>query len=307
MLRIRGRKMQENLNNFVGGKSFETRASKIMEEKTVTHQRKSLAYRLMTSFSILFAIGILIFIIAYVSIKGIPYLKPSLFSFNYTSENVSLMPALITTIYMVVASVIISSVIGISTAIYLVEYAKPGSKFVSVIRIVTETLAGIPSIVYGLFGFLFFGLSLKFAYSFLSGLLTICIMILPPIVRSTEEALISVNKSYREGSYALGAGHIRTIFKIVLPVAMPGILSGVILAIGRVVGETAALLYTLGSSTNIPRTPMESGSTLALHMYKLSSEARHTGEAFATGFILLLIVFLLNFISGRLAKKLGGK
>lgn len=282
------------------------RASKIMEENKVTGKRKSVGYTIMTSFSIIFAVGILLFIIGYVSVRGIPYLKPSLFSFKYTSENVSMMPAMVTTIFMVVSSIIISSIIGISTAIYLVEYAKPGSKFVQVIRIVTETLAGIPSIVYGLFGYLFFGIALQFGYSFLSGLLTICIMILPPIVRSTEEALLSVDKSYREGSFALGAGHIRTIFKIVLPTAMPGILSGVILAIGRVVGETAALLYTLGSSTNIPKTPLESGSTLALHMYKLSSEVRHTGEAFATGFILLVIVFLLNFVSGKLAKKLGG-
>lgn len=287
--------------------NFETNASKIMSENVVSPKRKSLGYAILTSGSIIFAVGILIFILAYVSIRGIPYLKPSMFSFEYTSENVSMMPAIITTIMMVVVSIIISAIIGVSTAIYLVEYSKPGSKFVQMIRIVTETLAGIPSIVYGLFGFLFFGIALKFGYSVLSGVLTICIMILPPIVRSTEEALLSVDDGYRHGSYALGAGHLRTIFKIVLPPAMPGILSGIILAIGRIVGETAALLYTLGSSTNIPTTPMESGSTLALHMYKLSSEARHTGEAYATGFVLLAIVFLLNYISGRLAKKLGGK
>lgn len=284
-----------------------TNASKIMSANVVTPKRKSTGYTILTSASIIFAVGILIFILAYVSIKGIPHLKPSLFSFEYTSENVSMMPSIITTIIMVVVSIIISAFIGVSTAIYLVEYSKPGSKFVQIIRIVTETLAGIPSIVYGLFGFLFFGIALKFGYSLISGVLTICIMILPPIVRSTEEALLSVDNGYREGSYALGAGNLRTIFRIVLPPAMPGILSGIILAIGRIVGETAALLYTLGSSTNIPSTPMESGSTLALHMYKLSSEVRHTGEAYATGFILLVIVFVLNFMSSRLAKKLGGK
>ncbi len=275
--------------------------------KPVTKRRKSIPYTIFTTVSIVFSVAILLFILLFVTVKGLPYLKPSLFAFEYTSENVSMMPAIISTIIMVALSILIAAPIGIFTAIYLVEYAKPGSKFVTAIRMVIETLSGIPSIIYGLFGFLFFGITLGLGYSIISGVLTISIMILPPIVRSTEEALIAISKGYREGSFALGAGHLRTIFVIVLPPAMPGILSGIILAIGRIVGETAALLYTLGTSTNIPGKLTDSGITLALHMYRLSSEGRYTGEAYATGLVLLVIVVLLNAISGLIARKLGGE
>lgn len=247
---------------------------------------------------------ILIFLIAYILIKGIPFIKPDLFSMHYTSENASLMPSLINTLVMTLLSLAIAAPVGIFSAIYLVEYAKKGSKFVSLVRITAETLTGIPSIVYGLFGMLFFVSTLKWGYSILAGAFTLVIMILPVIMRTAEEALKSVPDSYREASFGLGAGKLRTIFKIVLPSAVPGILAGVILAIGRVVGETAALIYTAGTVAQIPSNLMGSGRTLAVHMYALSSEGLHMDQAYATAVILLIMVLLINWISGMIAKRI---
>ena len=247
---------------------------------------------------------ILIFLIAYILIKGIPFIKPDLFSMHYTSENASLMPSLINTLVMTLLSLAIAAPVGIFSAIYLVEYAKKGSKFVSLVRITAETLTGIPSIVYGLFGMLFFVSTLKWGYSILAGAFTLVIMILPVIMRTAEEALKSVPDSYREASFGLGAGKLRTIFKIVLPSAVPGILAGVILAIGRVVGETAALIYTAGTVAQIPSNLMGSGRTLAVHMYALSSEGLHMDQAYATAVVLLVFVLALNGLSNLLAKQL---
>ena len=247
---------------------------------------------------------VLIFLIAYILIKGIPFIKPELFSLQYTSENASLMPSLINTLVMTLLSLAIAAPIGIFSAIYLVEYAKKGSRFVGLVRITAETLTGIPSIVYGLFGMLFFVSTLKWGYSLLAGAFTLVIMILPVIMRTAEEALKSVPDSYREASFGLGAGKLRTIFKIVLPSAVPGILAGVILAIGRVVGETAALIYTAGTVAQIPSNLMGSGRTLAVHMYALSSEGLHMDQAYATAVILLVMVLLINWISGMIAKRI---
>ncbi len=253
--------------------------------------------------------GILLFIIGYILFRGLPYLTQSLFSMKYTSENVSMLPSIITTVMLVFLTLLVATPIGIFTGFYLIEYAKKGNKLVELIRIATETLSGIPSIVYGLFGMLFFVIRLGFQYSLLAGTLTAGIMILPLIIRSTEEALLSVDDSLREASFGLGAGKLRTIFRVVLPVAMPGILSGIILSIGRVVGETAALMFTLGTSTKVPNALLHSGAsgrTLALHMYMLSSEGMHVNESYATGVILLIIVLLINglstFISNKLTK-----
>ncbi|MGO3169645.1 MAG: phosphate ABC transporter permease PstA [Bavariicoccus seileri] len=261
--------------------------------------------RFLVYLSTLFTFGALFFVIGYILINGIPHLTPSLFSWQYTSENVSLMPAIITTLIVVFVSLLIATPIGVFSGFYLVEYAKRGSKVVEVIRIASDTLSGIPSIVYGLFGMLFFVIFLGFQYSLLAGILTSSIMVLPVIVRSTEEALLSVDDSLRSASFGLGAGKLRTIFKVVLPVAMPGILSGVILAIGRIVGETAALMYTLGTSTNMPKSLFSSGRTLALHMYVLSSEGLHVNESFATGVILIVTVLVINGISTVLSNKLS--
>lgn len=249
---------------------------------------------------------VLFFLLAYIVIKGISHINLDMFAWQYTTDNVSMMPALITTIVIVVLSIILAGPIGVFTGFYLVEYAKKGSKVVDIIRLSAETLSAIPSIVYGLFGMLFFVNRLRFSYSILAGVLTVTIMILPLIIRSTEEALISVNDSLRNGSYALGAGKLRTIFKVVLPTAMPGIISGVILSIGRIIGETAALLYTLGTTTKIPKGIMSSGRTLALHMYVLSNESLYVNEAYATGVVLLVVVIILNQLSVWMSNELTG-
>ena len=246
----------------------------------------------------------LLFLIAYILVNGVPYLKPSLFSFTYTSDNASLMPALINTLIMTALSLLIAVPLGIFSAIYLVEYAKRGNKFVEIIRLTTETLQGIPSIVYGLFGMLFFVTFCHWGFSILAGAFTLSIMVLPLIMRSTEEALKSVPDSYREGSFGLGAGKLRTVFRIVLPSAVPGILAGVILAVGRIVGETAALIYTAGTLAKMPKNVMSSGRTLAVHMYNLVSEGLYMDQAYATAVILLVLVVVINTLSGIAAKKL---
>ena len=247
----------------------------------------------------------LFFLIIYLLMKGVPHLSADLFSLHYTSDNVSLFPALINTIWMTVLALVIAVPLGIFAAIFLVEYAGKGNRFVDVIRLTTETLQGIPSIVYGLFGMLFFVTKLKWGLSLLSGAFTLAIMILPLIMRTTEESLKSVPESYREGSFGLGAGKLRTIFRIVLPAAVPGLLAGVILAIGRVVGETAALMYTAGTVAQIPDSIMGSGRTLALHMYVLSNEGLHTDKAYATAVILLVLVIGINTISTVVAKRIS--
>lgn len=255
-----------------------------------------------------FTAAALLFILGYILAKGIPNLaSPGLFAWKYTSDNVSLVPAAINTLMLVVLALVISIPFGIGSAIYLTEYAKKGNKFVSIIRVTTETLSGIPSIIYGLFGMLFFVTALKWQYSILAGAATVAIMVLPTIMRTTEEALLAVPDSFREASLALGAGKIRTIFKIVLPSAMSGILSGVILAIGRMVGETAALLYTSGAVASVAKGVMSPGRTLAIHMYTISSEAFHTNQTFATAVVLLVIVFILNALASFVAKKLTRK
>lgn len=248
--------------------------------------------------------GALLCLIIYIFLKGIPNLSLDLFSPTYNSENVSLFPALINTIIMTLLSLLIAVPLGVFSAIYLVEYAKRGNKLVGLVRITTETLQGIPSIVYGLFGFLLFVTTFSWGYSLLAGALTLVIMILPVIMRTTEEALKSVPDSYREGSFGLGAGRLRTVFKIVLPSAVPGILSGVVLSTGRIVGETAALIYTAGTVAQVPPDLLGSGRTMAVHLYALWSEGLNTDQSYATAVVLLLIVVLLNAASGALAKKI---
>lgn len=248
--------------------------------------------------------ALLLFLIFYILINGIPYIKPSLFSLHYTSDNASVIPALINTVVMTLLSLLIAVPFGIFSAIFLVEYTGKGNKFIEVIRLTTETLSGIPSIVYGLFGMLFFVNTLKWGFSVLAGAFTLSIMILPLIMRQTEEALKAVPDSYREGSFGLGAGKLRTVFRIVLPSAVPGILAGVILAIGRIVGETAALIYTAGTVAQVPKNVLGSGRTLAIHMYMLSSEGLYMNQAYATAVILLVLVVAINTLSGVVAKKL---
>ena len=253
--------------------------------------------------SAIITIGVVVAIVGYILVKGIPNLNVDLFAWEYNTTNVSMMPALINTFIMVALSLLIALPIGVFSAIYLVEYAKRGSKLVKVIRITTETLQGIPSIVFGLFGFLFFVIGLGWNYSILSGVLTLAIMILPLIMRTTEEALIAVPDSYREGSFGLGVGKLRTVFKVVLPTAIRGILSGVILAIGRMVGETAALIFTAGTMAKVPQNLFSSARTLSVHMYALLNEGLYQEQAYATAVVLLVFVLGMNTLSGYVAKK----
>ena len=270
------------------------------------HHAKGLSfYRIFTRLFSGMTFAVLVFIVLFVVLKGAMSFRPEMLSFKYTTENVSMGPAIVTTLLTVLLAILFASPIGIFTAIFLVEYTDVENKLVKAIRLATETLAGIPSIVYGLFGMLFFGLKLKLGFSVISGVLTVSIMILPIIMRATEEALKSVHPSVRQGSFALGAGKLRTIFKVVLPIAIPGILSGIILSVGRVVGETAALMYTLGTSTSMPTSLNVSSRTLAHHMYVLSSEGKHVGEAYATGMVLLILVLIINWSSTKLANKLS--
>ena len=261
----------------------------------------SLVLALLTHLAAAVTVLALGFLVGDVLIRGVPNLNADMFSLAYTSDNQSMLTAILNTCTMTLLALLAAVPFGIASAIYLAEYAKKGSKIVALIRVTTETLSGIPSIVYGLFGMLILSGKLRFGYSMLSGALPLAIMILPLIMRTTEEALLSVPDMYREGSFGLGAGRLRTVTHIVLPTAIPGILSGIIL------GETAALMYTSGTVEKVAGL-MDSGSTLALHMYKQASEGLYTEQAYATSVILLALVLLINFCSSRIAKlKMKGR
>lgn len=275
--------------------------------KTYLKHPGSLAVFLITNLAAFLTIFVLGFIVVYIVVKGVPHLTPSLFAWEYNSENVSMLPSIINTLLLTALALIIATPLGIFAAIYMVEYAKSGNKIVGIVRVTAETLSGIPSIVYGLFGMLFFVSTCKFGYSLLSGALTVAIMVLPTIMRTTEEALLAVPKNFREGSFGLGAGKLRTVFKVVLPSAVLGILSGIILATGRIVGETAALIYTAGTVAKVPENVFSSVRTLSVHMYNLSKEGLNIDQAYATAVILLVLVILINMLSGFVAKKLAAK
>lgn len=267
--------------------------------------------RLLVYLGALVTAAVLVFIVGYILLKGVPYLTPSLFAWEYTSTNVSLMPALINTLLMAGLSLLMAVPLGVGSAIYLVEYASRGNKFVQLVRTTTETLQGIPSIIYGLFGMLFFVTALGWNLSLLSGACTLAIMILPVVMRTSEEALLAVPDAYREGGFGLGAGRLRTVFRCVLPSAIPGILGGVILGLGRVVGEVAALIFTAGSIAQIPNFAegfgafFDSTRTLAVHMYVLASEGLHVNETYATAVVLLIMVVLLNMLATFAARKMS--
>lgn len=278
-------------------------------QKWLSYKKRpgSLLLFILVSLSALVAAALVVSLVVYILVKGIPHLKPDLFAWKYTTENSSMMPAIINTVIMTLLSLLIAGPLGIFSAIYMTEYARKGNKLVGLVRTTTETLAGIPSIVYGLFGQLLFVLACGFDYSMLAGALTMSIMILPTIMRTTEEALLSVPDAYREGSFGLGAGRLRTVFRIVLPSAIPGILTGVILAIGRVAGETAALIYTAGTVAGIPDSLMRSGRTLSVHMYALLNEGLYMEQAYATAVVLLAMVVLINALSAFLSRKITVK
>lgn len=281
-----------------------------MDKQKVRKDPLSTFLRVITQGAMLITVGLTILIIGYIVLRGLPHLKWSLFSPTYNTETLSLLPALINTVSITLLALLFAVPVGIFAAIYLVEYVGKENRLVKLVRIATETLSGVPSIVYGLFGMLFFVTKLQMGFSILAGSLTLGLMILPTIMRTTEEGLMSVPRSLREGSYALGAGKLRTIFIIVLPVALPTIFSGIMLSIGRIVGETAAVIYTAGTVAEIALSPSSSGRTLAIHMYSLSQEGLYMQQAQATALVLLVLVIILNTSSTIIEKKFslkGGK
>lgn len=282
-------------------------AAPITRLRNAFHHPGSLAIKVLIYLSALLTVGTMAFVVLFILVRGIPNLTPSLFAWEYNTENVSMMPAIINTLVITVLTLLVAVPVGVCAAVFLTEYAPRGSKVVALIRITTQTLSGIPSIVFGLFGFLAFVIALHWGYSMIAGVLTLAMMVLPLIIRTTEEAMLAVPESYREGSFGLGAGKLRTIFCIVIPAAMPGILSGVILSIGRIVGETAALIFTAGTSTSLSLSPGDSARTLAVHMYCLLSEGLYTEQAYATAVVLLVMVIGINFLSKVAASRLQGK
>ncbi|MFZ2532408.1 MAG: phosphate ABC transporter permease PstA [Streptococcus suis] len=274
-------------------------------KKQDSDDRLSLFLRLVVYLSASLAGLATIFIVGYILLKGIPFLRPELFSWTYNSENVSMLPALLNTILMAILALLIALPIGIGASVYLTEYAKSGNPLVTVVRLATETLSGIPSVIYGLFGALFFVKFLNLGLSIIAGAATLSIMILPLIMRTTEEALLSVEDGFREGSFALGAGKLRTIFQVVLPSALPGIFSGVVLALGRVIGESAAFIFTAGTVAEVAKSLTSSGRTLAVHMYLISGEGIYVNQTYATAVILLILVIVMNLLSEWIANKLG--
>lgn len=295
------KKEQEVPENYINKTTFK---DKLREYKK---HPGSLAAMILVMLSALFAVGILLFLMGYILVNGIPHLTAEQFEWKYTPENQSMMPAIVNTLTMTVITLLIAVPVGIFAAVYLVEYAKRGNKLVKIVRITTETLSGIPSIVYGLFGFLLFNMQLGWQYAMLGGIITLAIMILPLIIRTTEEALLAVPDSYREGSFGLGAGKMRTVFRIILPAAIPGIMSGVILAIGRIVGESAALIYTSGTYRSTPSGIWDSAATLTVHMYVQSNEGLHVNQAFASGVVLLALTFLINMASDLIERHIAKK
>ncbi len=283
--------------------------SELILQKTAACRRdlKSSFLRLAVWLAAGITVSALLFVVSYILMKGLPHLRLELFSIHYTTENVSMLPALINTLFMTVLALLFAVPAGIGAAVYLTEYARRGNRLVDLVAMTAETLSGVPSIVYGLFGSLFFVKFLGLGLSLLSGALTLSIMILPLIMRTTEEALRSVPDSYREGSFALGAGRLRTVFRVILPSAIPGILSGVILGIGRIVGESAALIFTAGTVAEPATSLFSSARTLSVHMYAISSNGLYIEQTYATAVVLLAVVMLMNALSDLAAKKLGGE
>ena len=219
-----------------------------------------------------------------------------------SNDKFGIFPMIIASIYVTGGAILVGVPIALFTSVFMARYCP--KKIYRPLKSGIELMAGVPSIVYGLFGMLFFVTACHMSYSLMAGILTVAIMVLPTVLRTTEEALLAVPDSFREGSFGLGAGKLRTVFRIVLPSAIPGILSGVILSTGRIAGETAALIYTAGTMATLPKNLLSSGRTLAVHMYVLSQEGLHTDQAFATAVILLVMVLLINILSSVIAKKM---
>jgi len=263
--------------------------------------KKDKIYKALTYISTFVTVGVLLWIIGYIIVKGIGHISWEFLTTDQTSEVNGILPIIVSTLYLVFLGVVISTPIGVFAAIYLTEYAKQG-RIVKIIRFATESLSAIPSIVFGLFGLIFFVIILGIQRSIVAGALTVTIMVLPTIIRSTEEALLAVPIELREGSFALGASRFRTVFKVILPSAIPGILSAVILNIGRIIGESAAVFLTAGMVPRMPRGFFDPGRTLSVHMYVLASEGISFDEAYATALVLVVIVLIVNFLANQIVK-----
>ena len=289
----------------------ETGGTLSLYRKTRRPGDKALAFCIYLAAAL--TVCILVGIIGYILVKGVPHISWSFLSTPFSALDEGrngILPMIINTLYIVVITLLIVTPIGIASAIYLTQYARQG-KLVKTIRFTTEVLSGVPSIVFGLFGYTVFCVMMGMGYSILAGCLTMTICILPTIVRTTEESLLAVPESYKEGALALGAGKTRVVLGMVLPCAMPGILTAVILGMGRIVGESAALLFTSGIATNMPdgvlSHVMSSGRTLTLHLYQTATEATDPAAfqiAYATAAVLLILVFILNRLAGLLSRVL---
>ena len=275
--------------------------------RTGAHKRqviKYASYRVASRMALYLSLLVLVAVIVFILVRGIPHLNTQLLLGDYGKEP-SIKPALVGTAYLVLIAISIAAPIGIGSAIFLTEYTNSKSRLIRAIRVAVETLAGIPSIVYGIFGYLVFVIVLGLGYSLIGGGITLAIMVLPVIVRSTEETLLAVPRSLREGSFALGSSKVRTIFSVVLPCAMSGIVTSLILAIGRVLSESAVLLLTVGMVVNImPRSFTSAGTSLALNVYYFSSHG-YPEQAAATGVVLLILVVSINILATALGKLFG--
>ena len=255
----------------------------------------------------LLVVAILFIIIAYISLKGISAINLD-FIFDLphrAGKEGGIFSTIISTIYLTLASLIIAVPLGVGSAIHLEEYARRDSFFARLVNLAAETLAGIPSIVFGLFGFVFFVIYFNLGWSVLSGSLTMAIMILPTITRTSQEAILSVPAEYRENSLALGASKWQTISKVVLPSALPGIITGVILSIGRAIGETAALILTAGSSLGMPAGLLDPARTMSVHLYILAMEGISMERAFGTAFLIIVLIVIINYLANLSLRRMS--
>lgn len=292
----------------MGANETETITARSLYEKRKHPGDRVLAALIYLSAAV--TVCILAGLIGYILVQGLPHISWNFLSTSYSAKDKNLqgiLPMIINTVYIVLITLLIVTPVGISSAIYLTQYAKQG-RLVRSIRFTTEVLSGVPSIIFGLFGYMVFCVLFGFGVSILAGCLTMTIMTLPTIIRTTEESLLAVPDSYKEGALALGAGKLRVVLGIVVPCAMPGILTAVILGMGRIVGESAALMFTSGMAYDMPTSVfghiLSSGRTLTLHLFQTASQAVDPEAfhiAYATASVLLILVFILNRLASLLS------
>ena len=267
------------------------------------HRSQRLARALVWG-AALTTLGVLLLVIAHILTEGLPYVTPEflLGSPQRMGREGGILPTIVGTLALTIVAILIATPLGVGTAIYLTEYTREG-RLTRLIRFGTESLAGVPSIIFGLFGFVFFVITLGMGWSILSGGLTLAAMILPTIIRTSEEAIRSVPQSYRDVSFSLGATRWQTVTRAVLPSALPGIATGVILGIGRSVGETAAVILTAGSALRMPTSPFSPTRTMAVHFYILAREGISLEMAYATGAVLVLVVLAVNVLANAALRR----